>query len=971
MAWRIQNAEALIQIQQQHDIYTTYKKPIDIELAEMHLRATNTGANLSSIVGDKICACCGYHFNKKELSFGNDVNEFRYMGYAYPLLFKYAVFAVVTLVFVAFLMATPMFLGFPARIDCLFSKCPTADIYRYIKTRITLVICLTTICLVGLILMKLFFARKIYTFKNRLSKFLPNPQDFTLLVSGLLNDEYIKDVQDKFTYQDGTELKVVKIDKIYDINDYVKLTKKYVLEHHKLKEIELSYKRGSRQHENQYDILSKAKIELLDLAAKLEKSGELKYRFTGNCFVTFDTVEDCEKALEMHERVFINPFSAPKVRACRTSAPSDIVWTNFHYSLTSRMFRKIILSTAMSLIILLTSLVSKVIKSQELTHGPGSSTEDSLLFEVLIALWIVFMNYVMDKSTSKLIKYEQHRTYTSRHVRSTMKKTVGIWLNSVFSLLVINYSDGHIDYYGSSGIGRQVQMFYVINMLATFLVNILKYQYFRLIITRSQIRKDVKQQKDPKFFQYEAHKYFENRKFNYVNFQSTFLSATATALFFAVALPETIILGIFNVIVIYCVFKWMFVYRSSIPRDHDISLISQAVNYFNIPIFAFCLGFFIYDSHLFGRISIYAVVIVAIGLLQLLVPDEKIMKMFFRPNADTPKTSFENSQLKFSNDYDRLNPVSQYRAYHKWLKHIKIIDTREKLIPCDDRQYEQFDTKNLLQTIYDYVTVYKKNRNLVRIACENPFSVLKTDQFDVLEYFNFYKLEKNALIEYQAYKADYYHQILENSHDKSNPYVPLSEEPQSDERNASSRKNTLFNNLVYSDIAAINRELKFEKKKSFDQLAADKYGEEYKMSSKTPDYEKSILGLKRRLFEKFAKNSYFLNFDPSTIDKDDTNVAPQLNEPENTLMIPEEIDNRRKVLDDVLLETSFRLEKKKLTHQPTVQIKQITPILSDQKAVDEEFRSNNITPLKRGRMSITPDRFINDLSVILEKNVQQ
>lgn len=966
MAWRAQNAETLIQIQQQHDIYTTYKKPIDLHLAETHLKATSTGANLSSIVNETICACCGHHYNKRPLSICSDVDEFRYMGFAYTYMFKFAIFSIICLFIALLAIGVPLYLNLPNRYEHVYDRWTGEAVYISTRDNMVTVIGVVVAYMIILILMKWLFSRRVFIHLRKINDFLPKPQNFTAFVSGLQPDEYQHDIQNKFMFSDGRELKIIKINKIYDIHDYVRLIKKLVLEQQKLKEIESEFPKDSRQYELQYEAYSKVRIELLDLKGTIETSDELKKRYTGCAFFTFDTIEELERAINICKSANERLLPLKGIKVARAYGPSDVIWTNFHYSKQDRLLRRWLLVVIIGLIICLTVMIGRFIKGQEGHYIQHKSYQSILYYEILIGLWIFVMNIAITKTIKKLIKLERYRSYSQQDIQAKLKISVALWLNTSLAIIGLNYNNGVINYYTIDGVAQLLLIFVIIDIIGTALIKILNFKHWQLLLRRGRIRNDMKAQKDPNLFQYKAHQYFENTKFHLVHFNAKMLSTVSIILFFSVAVPEAIVVGIIQLMVQYYIWKFMFVHRSSMPRNYDLSFTYDYIKMFSIPIFTLGLGFFIYDWQVTSSVSAAGGLILALGTLQLLLPDEDAFVRMFKPAMESFNQSYTKAHLKFATDYDRLNPVSQHRAYNHWLKYLKVIDISDDQLPTDDLKYERYDREHVIKSLFDYGTVYKKAKFLTRAVCENPFSVLKSNEFDILSYFNFYKLEKNAEMEMQAYSSDFYHQMLETAGHISTVYAPLEGEEGNRLNTSPIRNVVLFNANVLSDITAINKELTFGKRRAKHDYD-DRYdSREVKRTTREDQGQKPLDDLKVNLFRKFAKNSYFLNFDPATISKRDTDLTPQFKDQMNTLSMPQELDSRRKVPAEAILETSFHIEKKPLIHQTSAQIKPTTLIMTDHKTNEDEIRSLTGTPKLNTRKSIAPDRFISDLSFIID-----
>ena len=968
MAMKAENVDNLIQIQQRHPIYTTYKKPIDLELAETHLKATRTGANRSCVISDMICACCGYHYNKKDLDICSNNDEFRYMGFAYPYLFKYALLCILALAVGLAVIGVPLYSQLPERLHCLTNECQNTEARAFVRENRLLVAGSAVACMLALMLMKWLFAKRVYVHHKRMDDILPRAQNFTAFVSGLDENEHLHEVQDRFNYPDGRELKIVKINKIYDIHDYVATVEQYVLEHNKLKEVKLRFNKDSKQYDAQYEVFIKSKLRVLDLKQRIEQTDELKGRYNGNAYVTFETPEELEKAIAKHWSPLKVLLPVNGLRVSRASSPFDVIWSNFGLTPLASFTRKISASIIIIVVMVFTSFIGRIIKDNELLYIQQHNHVSVRYYETLIALWILLMNYVLARAVKALVRFENHRSYTQQYLSTIKRKTLALWLNTTIAVVYLNYANGAVDYYSSTGVYQLLVKYCIARVLLFSAMLLLDFKYFQSLYRRARIRNNIKIQKDPNLFQYQAHKYFENQSFHGNQFIGEFLGFTSTMLFFSPATPGVLALGCVNLLVGYYAWKWVFVYRSAMPRGFDLDFVLKAAKLFSIPVFAFSLGYFLYEKQMLNDSTTAGAVILVVGIMQLLLPDEMTFARLFQPELSNYSQSHTTAQLKFDNDYDRLNPASQYRAYLDWLRFVKVFDVPEDLTPSTERNQYRVDREHLIQTLFDYVTVYKKTHHLARPACENPFCIVRTDQFDVMGYFNFYKLEKNAAFEMRAYRSDFYHQMLESQARSPTRYQPLEEESYFETPAATTRKNIMFNTLVLSDIAAINRELVFEKRNSNKKVKEGFNNREEKLLQPDMPEERCLTELKTRLFSKFVKNSYFLNFDPSSINKEDTNLTPTSKENVNTPSMPHETNSVQKKPCDEILNSTFLIDKDKTPTQPVLQLKPSRLSIICDKKTEEGMKSNIGTPLREKQKSIAPERFIDDLSIIMDSN---
>lgn len=639
---------------------------------------------------------------------------------------------------------------FPEVRDCFIFDCSELsgefrkNGFEHVGIRISFVV-----NLILLIIGKYIFLKMIQWYNWDLGSGKMSPMNFSLRVSGIpktmTEEALVKDLQKRYDEMMNLRMKSSRVIKrrktmnereleeedeepviekanfIYDISRLHKVIKQdfrldkeiYKLKQRDMKET-AKYKKLLKKRK---ELDEKYQKELLNYEEQLH----LGTLFTGKAFVTFRKPQHATKVFHALTRNFLF-FRKNKTNYSleRAPEPIDVLWENFGKKMPNKTIRRL-LAILVTIIVILISLcgilVIKYFQLYIITNNllPTSEIPFDLLMAVVVAIFIVTINFIMRKLLLALTWWERRTTQTSLETSVVYKTVFGYFINVGVVVIIANYI--LVEY----GVLNKVNIFWSTKGIV---VNIIVTQFFSIfadcLVTFFDLPYWIKKMKkiyythkvknpNNRVYQFDIHKAYEGVDFEIAERYYMIFKMISVTLFFQSVIPYLLLFGLLELILTYWTMKYLLIRRCKRPVDINFKFSLNMGNMMDMMTLLNALGYLVFEIILTGKSSIFAIVVTALTLVYCLLSmanlftrwfgqinlktqkkvkrslskrDMERMERFNSNHVRERKTTIDSKistktyayenyneiSKHFPFDYDRLNPVTLKKATEKWLK---------------------------------------------------------------------------------------------------------------------------------------------------------------------------------------------------------------------------------------------------------------------------------------------------------------
>lgn len=473
-------------------------------------------------------------------------------------------------------------------------------------------------------------------------------------------------------------IKFLKFNPIYDIKEYVSITKKMLLNEKQLKIATLKNEKKLIKH------LTVEKNQFKEKFLKVSESfkAEIAQKFTGWVSVTFSDIKSAEIVQKNNQNIRNYFFFWKKIYNYREAPePNDIIWENWVHPYRERSFRRLIGGVVSFALISANFGIVLLIKWGQTKIGSGDGTSQVGLFFVSIAISasIALINIIVRFILYKFSKYESYRTFSAYHSVIVFKVTWANFINTALVILIANrvaQSNDSWNIFGSVGTMGNMIILLIINTIADTLVFLFDPLYLMKVYQRYVIKKRMSQSKNT-VLQCEANEAWEGSTIDIAELYYISFKTISISFFYQLIIPYGLILGVVELFLKYWIFKFIIVRRSARPISYLSEFSINMIKNFEFMIFILALGFFVFkiilvDWGIFKSPIMIAILVITcyeffVGI--------KLFKSYsdYRQFSKNPfkDISFTENEINFYCDYDRMNPVTQKQAYENWVKQLE------------------------------------------------------------------------------------------------------------------------------------------------------------------------------------------------------------------------------------------------------------------------------------------------------------
>jgi len=570
--------------------------------------------------------------------------------------------------------------------------------------------------LISAFLIFIFFQYMHYRFRKihvEVDEEIISPADYTIKVSGIdtnLTDEDIKEwIESLQTPEQFINCK--KINRTYDIRQYIKLKKK--------RDLLEGRKNQTNNISNQKHI--QAKINKVD--EQIRNLKEKGLNLTHTVLITFENADQAPYILELFNKIpfgnwkwYLKSFIKASYKKLngyfvhieRAPEPTDILWENLGYKPIQKL-KKRMRTRIVALILITISFVLNVaiIYAQGIViKNFGQNSNLIRTLSIIGSFIIITINVLLGQAIIRLVEREKHVTYTTHFMGIAKKLSITQFINTAFTTLfaqVVLYSTlqndnpfesdfEKINFYGKGGLLENMFYIFISNAFLTPLLTYFDPLYLLKLYQRKQV---LKKGGTNMITQQEAHVLFEEPEMDISLKNAMLVKTMLMTAFFAPAVPFALIFAFLGLGANYWVDKYLLLRRTVFPTAIHEVLNKYVVEYLEWFGVMFGAGnfFFLFvlqnsnDQHIYDLLPkslIFATL--GIGVILILFPMRLLnSKLFSIKEEEIEPYDYDEMRAHFTTDYDIQNPVTSGEALHNYLKLLK----ENKLILPKDQNIQK------------------------------------------------------------------------------------------------------------------------------------------------------------------------------------------------------------------------------------------------------------------------------------------
>ena len=460
----------------------------------------------------------------------------------------------------------------------------------------------------------------------------------------------------------------------------------------------------------------KADIEknIFDLMKASEDINE--NNFAGVAFISFNTLKEQEdflsqfpsnifsyfiKWLKNLKYIFCFCCFKKKLKenldASSAPEPEDVIYENLEYSYIEGSFRTfIVYIISIILIGICFGIFIGINILQDKINEKAIHKILSYVISLINTCVSSILNYVFQMILDFLTKMEKQVTMTEYYRSYSVKLTLFSFFTSAVVPLIcelIKKSDGY-----QILISNMLMMF-LVNAFVTPIMWTMNFTYFLKKFQICMIERKSNADKKHNMTQRELNYLYELPSMS-ISYKYSYLAKTLLMTFLYIPIfPLGIVISLIGFILGYLLEKFNYAHMYKRPEMLNHKLCVFYVNHFDVMIFVYAIGDYIFMHNTYKNRIIPLVKIIVFGVLTIL-PYKKFLKRNYIgiSESDISNTEYKDKYFTFSMDYERANPMTRKKGtknyLEKMLKSGKISKTKYLELICE------IDSLNLMEVYY-------------------------------------------------------------------------------------------------------------------------------------------------------------------------------------------------------------------------------------------------------------------------------
>lgn len=557
------------------------------------------------------------------------------------------------------------------------------------------ILCLSNICL--LVIMKYVFYFWIsHRHRIQTGKII-SPKNFTLLckiqTEKLSPEERLLKIEDlvkKIINPNSSieNIDFLKINPIFEIKDFIVLISQLLALEKKITIIQKKIENNLLSRKKILPIQLDLQNQKKTLRAKLSHMTEHMnpsnyYKFTGWVFITFKTLKDLKNASYRKSPLLKSFFWKFNSNWRTVPEPADIIWENWSIPWTQKILKRIGIFLIVFVTIAANFGIILGFKSLQNSIagwiGDDSSiaiTTLQIVVSIAISILIGVVNFIIRLLLIYFTKFESYKTYTTHYSEIVFKVVLLQFVNKALIVLLSNKiitSSNKWQIFGSSGVVGTMIISMIINVFFDVIVYLVEPAFMIKLWKRRLIKKDLegKMKLEKPFLQIEANEVFEGTKFDISEAYYLHFTTLCLAFFYQAIIPYGLLLGMVECILKYNIVKYVLIKRSVKPHDLEIEFTQKMFRQFEFTVLLMALGFVVFST-MFQTpqqsLSVLYIISICIAGMDWMVSTRIIQMFANKPWHAKIEHDFSFYELCFPADYDRLNPITQKKAFREFLR---------------------------------------------------------------------------------------------------------------------------------------------------------------------------------------------------------------------------------------------------------------------------------------------------------------
>ena len=438
--------------------------------------------------------------------------------------------------------------------------------------------------------------------------------------------------------------------------------------------------------------------------------------FAGVAFVSFNTLKEQEDFLSqfpsnifsyfikfIKDLKYIFCFCCTKKKlktnldAVVAPEPEDVIYENLEYSYIEGNFRTLIVYIISIILILICFGIFIGINILiDYVNDQAIHPIMTYVISLLNACVSSALNFCFQLILDFLTKMEKQYTMTEYYRSYSVKLTIFSFFTSAVVPLIcelIKKSDGY------QILVSNMLMMFLVNSFVTPIMWTMNFTYFLKKFRICMIERKSDADSKHNMTQRELNELYELPSMN-ISYKYSYLAKTLLMTFLYIPIfPLGIVISLVGFILGYFLEKFNFSHMYKRPEMLNHKLCFFYVNHFDVMIFVYSIGDYIFMNDSYKDKIIPLVKIIIFGVITI-IPYKKFLRRNYigMLESDISSAEYKDKYFTFSSDYERANPISRKKGIkhylEKMLKSGKI--TRDKYLEL----LHEMDSLNLMEVYY-------------------------------------------------------------------------------------------------------------------------------------------------------------------------------------------------------------------------------------------------------------------------------
>ena len=465
------------------------------------------------------------------------------------------------------------------------------------------------------------------------------------------------------------------------------------------------------QLEKEKEEIEKGISELMNESEDINENN-----FSGVAFVSFNTLKEQEDFLSQFPNnifsyfikfikdlkyIFCFCFFKKNLKenldASNAPEPEDVIYENLEYSYIEGSFRTfIVYIISIILIGICLGIFIGINMLQDHLNDKAIHQILSYIISLINTCVSSGLNYIFQLLLDFLTKMEKQMTMTEYYRSYSVKLTLFTFFTSAVVPLIcefINESDGY-----QILISNMLMMF-LVNAFVTPIMWTMNFTYFLKKFQICLIERKSDADSKHNMTQRELNDLYELPSMN-ISYKYSYLAKTLLMTFLYIPIfPLGIVISLVGFVLGYFLEKFNYAYMYKRPEMLNHKLCVFYVNHFDVLIFVYAIGdyIFMYDTYKNEIIPLVKIIVFAVLTI---IPYKKLLQRNYigMLESEISSTEYKDKYFTFSMDYERANPITRKKGTKHYLD--KMLKSGKINLKKYLELIHEIDSLNLMEVYY-------------------------------------------------------------------------------------------------------------------------------------------------------------------------------------------------------------------------------------------------------------------------------